>query len=182
MNTTTLPIRRIKTSLALTVLTLMSVTAAQGVAAATPPLPTGRPVPQIVQQWADAWNKADAKGMAGLFTDDGVYQDFAFEARFQGKVGVAGWVTLTVDAIPDARAVILDAFQAGDRVAVQWIFTGTPRRLGGIASTGKSFSIPVTSVFFLKQNRIQMVADYYNRAEIFQQLGLPSDAWALPGK
>ncbi|WP_216329354.1 ester cyclase [Deinococcus aestuarii] len=180
MNTTTVPTRLLKTTLALALLTLMSVTAAQGVATATPPLPTQRPVPPIVQQWADAWNKADAGGMAKLFTDDGVYQDFAFEARFQGKANVAGWVTLTVDAIPDARAVILDAFQAGDRVAVQWVFTGTTRRLGTMASTGKSFLVPVTSVFFLKGGRIQMVADYYNRAEVFQQLGLPSDAWALP--
>lgn len=178
---TTVSTRPLKTTLALTLLTLLSVTGAQGVADATPPLPTGRPVPQVVQQWADAWNKADATGMAKLFTDDGVYQDFAFEARFQGQAGVAGWVTLTVDAIPDARVVILDAFQASDRVAVQWVFSGTPRRLGALASTGKSFSVPVTSVFFLKQGRIQTVADYYNRAEVFQQLGLPSDTWAIPG-
>lgn len=175
-----MPGRQVKASLALSLLTVLSMAGAQGPTAAAPPLPTNRPVPATVQKWADAWNRADAKGMAELFTDDGVYQDFAFEARVQGKAGVAAWVTLTAAAIPDARAVILDAFQAGDRVAVQWIFSGTPLRLGAIPSTGKSFAVPVTSVFFLKQGRIQTVADYYNRAELFQQLGLPSDAWAIP--
>ncbi len=180
MNKTTFPTGPIKITLAL--LTLTGLAVAQGVTAATPPLPTQRPVPPIVQQWATAWNTADAKGMAELFTDDGVYQDFAFEARVEGKAGVAGWVTLTANAIPNARAVILDAFQTNDRVAVQWVFSGTPLRLGNIPSTGKSFSIPVTSVFFLEQGRIQTVADYYNRAEVFQQLGLPSDSWAIPGQ
>lgn len=106
-------------------------------------------MPSIVQKGADAWNNGDARGMAALFTDDGVYQDFAFGARNQGKAN-ASWVTLTVQKIPGAKAVILDAFQIGDRVAVQWVFSGTPIRLGPVESTGKSFAVPATSIFFSK--------------------------------
>lgn len=152
--------------------------AAPAITGSTPPTPTGRPVPPIVQRWMDAWNSADAGGMAALFTKEGVYQDYAFGAKVQGKDGVAGWVELTVQNIPDARGEIIDAFRVGDRAAVQWIFTGTPIRMGPVEGTGKSFSVPATSIFILKGDRIQEVRDYYNRAELFRQLGLSSDGFA----
>ncbi len=152
--------------------------AAPAITGSAPPTPTGRPVPPIVERWMDAWNQADAGGMAALFTEAGIYQDYAFGAKVQGKDGVAGWVALTVQNIPDARGEILDAFRVGDRAAVQWIFSGTPVRMGPVEGTGKSFSVPATSVFFLRGDRIEAVHDYYNRAEIFRQLGLPSDGFA----
>jgi len=145
---------------------------------ATLPTATSRPVPPIVQQWADAWNNADAAGMARLFTEDGVYQDFAFQAKNTGKDGIAGWVTLTLKSIPDAHASLLDAFQIGDRAAVQWVFSGTPVGFGDLG--GKSFSVPVSSIFELRDGKIEQVIDYYNRADLFHQLGLPSDNWAAP--
>ena len=177
MNVST-PFRNL-TLAVLTVTTLVGSSAlAQAITAATPPQPTERPVPAVVQQWMTAWNQADAEGMAALFTEDGVYQDFAFGAKIQGREGVAGWVELTVQNIPDTRGVILDAFRVGDRAAVQWVFSGTPIRMGPVEGTGESFSVPATSVFVLEGDRIRAVHDYYNRAEIFRQLGLPSDGFA----
>ncbi len=116
--------------------------------------------------------------MASLFTSDGVYQDFALQTKNTGQDGVAGWVTLTLKSIPDSHATLLDAFQIGDRAAVQWAFSGTPVGFGDLG--GKSFSVPVTSVFQLKGGKIEQVIDYYNRADIFHQLGLPSDSWVAP--
>ena len=46
-----------------------------------------RPVPEVVQRWADAWNTADAQGMAELFTENEVYQDFAFGAKIKVRRG-----------------------------------------------------------------------------------------------
>ncbi|BDP43931.1 hypothetical protein DAETH_39000 (plasmid) [Deinococcus aetherius] len=180
--TTILPRRAAQTTL-LGLLLATGMSAAQvptGPTASTVPTASGRPVPPIVQKWITAWNTGDANAMAALFTDDGVYQDYAFGAKSQGKSNVGFWVTLTVQNIPDARGEILDAFQIGDRVAVQWIFSGTPLRLGPVQGTGKSFAVPVTSVFSLKGGRIQEVADYYNRAEVFGQLGLPTDGFSFP--
>ena len=90
---------------------------------------------------------------------------------------MASWVELTVQNIPDAHGVILDAFRVGDRAAVQWIFSGTPLQMGPVEGTGKSFSVPATSIFVLEGDRIRAVHDYYNRAEVFRQLGLPSDGF-----
>lgn len=141
---------------------------------------SARPVPKIVRAWASAWNMGDAEGMARLFTADGVYEDFAFGARFQGQEGVAQWVTITSESIPDVRIDVIDAFRAGDRVAVKFVFNGTPRSLGPVPSTGKSFGVPAVSYFELRGNRIRQIGDYYNLAELLRQLGLPADALIPP--
>ena len=117
--------------------------------------------------------------MAELFTDDGVYQDYAFQAQSEGKEGVAAWVNLTAQSISDVHVEIVDAFQTGDRVAVKWVFSGTPLRLGPIESSGESFAVPAVSYFELEGEEIACVSDFYNRADLLGQLGLP-DQFAKP--
>lgn len=138
------------------------------------------PVPVTVQQWAAAWNTADAKAMTGLFTEDGIYDDHAFQVRSQGRECLETWVMMTCGNIPDAHAEVLGAFGNGNRAAVQWLFSGTPTAFGGASMTGKSFSVPVVSLFKLTGDRIQQVSDYYSLADVLRQIGLPSGPWVPP--
>ena len=138
-------------------------------------------VPRIVTAWADAWNSAEPERMAALFTHDAIYEDFAFQGSFRGKDGVAQWVSITHQGIPDAHVEIVDAFRSGNRVAVRFIFTGTPVAFGpDIPSTGESFSVPATSIFEMEGRRIHRVSDYYNLADLLRQVGLPSGPWVPP--
>ena len=93
---------------------------AQGTPTAAPPA-----APPLVERWVDTWNAHSPDQMAALFTEDGVYEDLAFEFVMRGKRGVAAWVTITLAGAPDAHAELLYAFQAGDRAAAHWIFSGT---------------------------------------------------------
>lgn len=157
---------------------------AQGVPIRPTGLPTptapARPVPEIVQKWMTAWNRADARGMAELFTADGSYENFAFQAESRGRDGIVQWVAITAQNIPDAHGRVIDAFRVGDRVAVKWIFSGTPLRLGPTGGTGASFAVPAVSYFELRGGRIRRVSDFYNVADLLRQLGLPSGAWTPP--
>lgn len=135
--------------------------------------------PRIVQRWADAWNAASPERMTALFTDDGVYEDFAFQTAFRGKPGVAMWVAITNASIRGAKVELVDAFHVGDRAAARWIFSGTDT--GAFARdlppTGKSFSLPVASLFELEGQLIRRVGDYYDLANLLRQLGLPAGAY-----
>ena len=147
---------------------------AQGTPTAAPP---------IVEQWVDAWNAHSPDQMAALFTDDGVYEDLAFEFVMQGKQGVAAWVSITLAGAPDAHAELVYAFQAGDRAAAHWIFSGTHTGAWGpdLPPTGKAFSLPVATLFELEGELIQRVGDYYNLATWLRQVGLPAGPYAPPG-
>jgi steroid delta-isomerase-like uncharacterized protein len=141
-----------------------------------------RPVPRVVREWAAAWNTGDPERMAGLFTEDGAYEDHAFQVVFRGKDGIAQWVSITTGAIDDTHVEVTEAFRSGDRIAVQWTFSGkdTAGGLGGQPPTGESFSVPAASVFEMEGNKIRRVDDYYNLADLQRQLGLPSGAYVPP--
>lgn len=133
------------------------------------------PVPRPVREWAAAWNTGDPERMAALFTKDGVYEDKAFGAVFEGKEGVAQWVSITTASIDETQVEVHYAFRKGDRIAVRWTFSGTDSAggLGGQPPTGRSFAVPAVSVFEVKGNKIERVEDYYNLADLLGQLGLP---------
>ncbi len=140
------------------------------------------PAPRAVREWAAAWNTGDAGRMAALFTEDGAYEDHAFQVEFRGRDGIAQWVEITAGSIDDARVEVHEAFRHGDRIAVEWTFSGedTAGGLAGQPPTGKSFSVPAASFFEVEGNKIRRVEDYYNLADLLRQLGLPADAWTPP--
>ncbi|BCB81176.1 hypothetical protein GCM10022251_67670 [Phytohabitans flavus] len=123
-------------------------------------------VPRLAQQWADAWNTGNAAKMGSLFTRDGVYTDHALNQSFTGPAGAAEWVHGTLEQIAAARVTITRAFRDGDNICVTWTFSGTYK------ATGKKFSVPATSVFRTKHNRIASVEDFYNLSDLLNQAGL----------
>jgi steroid delta-isomerase-like uncharacterized protein len=137
------------------------------------------PVPSIAQRWMGAWNAKDPAAMRALFTPDGRYEDLAFKISAKGPRGVATWVQISIDHIPDLHGEILDAFQAGDQVSVRWTFSGTPRRIGPVQGTGKSFRLTVFSILELNGDKIVRVADCYNLADLLQQIDIPLSDYPL---
>ncbi|MGW5251113.1 ester cyclase [Streptomyces sp. NPDC004129] len=140
-------------------------------------------IPRMVAAWAEAWNTASPQKMAAMFTEDGVYQGNAFQVTMTGHAGVATWVAITEQGIKNAHVHVVDAFGEGDKIAVRWTFSGTDT--GAFAkdrpATGKSFSVPATTVMDLKGGKIQHLTDYYNLADLLRQVGLPAGVWTPPG-
>jgi steroid delta-isomerase-like uncharacterized protein len=126
-------------------------------------------IPRLVRQWADAWNTNDPQQMAALFTRDGVYEDFAFGARFTGREGVASWVTITWTALDEVEVDVTDTFRTADRISIRWTFRGQ------IAGAPRPFAVPASSVLELRNGRIAYAGDYYNLAEVLKQSGLPPE-------
>ncbi|MDQ3694437.1 MAG: ester cyclase [Chloroflexota bacterium] len=139
-------------------------------------------MPPIVDQWLAAWNAHNPEQMAALFTEDGVYEDLAFEFVLEGRQGVATWVTITLAGAPDMRAELVYAFQAGDRAAAHWIFSGTHTGEWGpdLPPTGQPFALSVASLFELEGDLIRRVGDYYNLATFLRQVGLAAGPYTPP--
>lgn len=142
----------------------------------------GARIPHVAAAWAKAWNNADPRAMASLFAKNGVYQDNAFQVAMTGPQGAATWVDITGKSIANAHVRLVDAFQRGDRIAIRWEFSGTDT--GAFAkdrpATGKSFTVPATTIIDLKHGKIQQLTDYYNLADLLRQVGLPAGVWTPP--
>ena len=70
----------------------------------------------------NACNISNAEAMANLFTPDGSYEDFAFQIEAKTQQGVAMWVSITGQSIPDAQLKIIDVVESESSIVVKSIF------------------------------------------------------------
>jgi steroid delta-isomerase-like uncharacterized protein len=135
-------------------------------------------VPLIVQQWANAWNTANGAALAQLFTTDATYTDHAFQSSVTGQQAIAQLVAQTTQMMGPPKVTITSAFCSGDNAAVTYLFSGTFTDKAPFtppySAAGKSFSVPVETVFTLRQGLLSSDNDYYNLADILRQVGLPA--------
>lgn len=138
----------------------------------TPPLDAGSPLDaeppddaasspnersplDVVTQFNDALNRHDADALTQFITDDTVFENTGPApdgARFEGKAAVMSFWARWVAANPDASFEWEDAFAAGDKVVVRWVYhkmrNGAPWHLRGV------------DVFTVRDGRIAQKCSY----------------------
>ncbi|QXE35626.1 nuclear transport factor 2 family protein [Streptomyces sp. GMY02] len=125
--------------------------------------------PAIANAWEKAWNSEDPKRLAALFTSDARYSDHALGQTFRGRDGVAQWATVTKQFVNNANVQVNSAFADDGQVAISWTFSGH------LAGAPKPFSVPAVAILKMRGNKIVTNDDYYNRADVLSQSGLPAD-------
>ncbi|WP_456789883.1 nuclear transport factor 2 family protein [Cellulomonas sp. P5_C5] len=123
----------------------------------------------LAEQWAEAWNTQDDAALAALFTTSGTYQDHAFQTSFTGPDGVASWAQITHDGVADVHAAVDEIVATPDRAVVRWTFSGQ------LVGAPTPFAVPAVTYIEISDGKISALADYYNRADVLAQSGLPAD-------
>jgi hypothetical protein len=134
----------------------------------------GDQVPAIVRRWAAAWGTTDTRDLARMYTKDAVYTDRALNLVFRGREGVTEWETGSHQLTDNIRVEVTGGFRGHDGAVVQGVFSGH------IAGAPRPFAVPLVTVLRLRGNLIRSSDDYYNRAEILTESGLPAD-WTPTG-
>jgi steroid delta-isomerase-like uncharacterized protein len=130
-------------------------------------------IQRLLEQHYAAWSKGDVEGILACFTDDCVFEDMALQAKFEGKEGVRGFAQATFAAIPDFRWTPTIILIDGSRAGTEWRMTGTQTGdFPGIPGTGKSFSVPGSSVLEIRAGKIHQNRDYWSLATYLGQMGL----------
>ena len=90
---------------------------------------TDRDLEQLLEAFADAWNRHDIEALMSMMTDDGIFQASAGSdvtgARHEGRVAVRAAYEAVFAQYPDARWADARHFVAGHRGVSEWTFTGT---------------------------------------------------------
>jgi steroid delta-isomerase-like uncharacterized protein len=85
----------------------------------------------LLERFADAWNRHDLDALMSMMTDDCVFDASAGPQasgqRSRGPVAVRAAYAAVFDAFPDAHWAGARHFIAGDRGVSEWTFTGTRR-------------------------------------------------------
>lgn len=86
---------------------------------------------QLLEAFADAWNRHDVDALMSMMTEDGVFEASAGDQvngeRHQGQPAVRAAFEAVFAQYPDAQWAQARHFVAGDRGVSEWTFTGTMR-------------------------------------------------------
>jgi steroid delta-isomerase-like uncharacterized protein len=84
---------------------------------------------QLLDRFADAWNRHDLDALMSMMTDDCVFEasagPHANGQRSEGTQAVRAAYAAVFEAFPDAHWASPRHFIAGNRAASEWTFTGT---------------------------------------------------------
>lgn len=131
----------------------------------------------FAREWLEAWNSRDVDRILTFYAEDAVYEDVAVVSNGWGEPW-SGHETIRealvdgFEAIPDMSFENVSVSSVGDRLAVEWIMTGT--HLGdypGLPATGRSISIRGVSLIELEGDEIAWERDYYDAYLMLTQLG-----------
>ena len=129
-------------------------------------------VEKLYRKYTAAWLARDIDAVMSFFVEDCIYEDVALGALNRGKSEVRTFVQATLTAIPDFKIEPKSVFATVDRLASEWIMTGTQTGdFPGLPATGKSFSVPVASIMEFQNGKIRRNTDYWNLASFLQQVG-----------
>ena len=125
------------------------------------------PLRSVIDQYFEAWRGGMPEEVLAYFSDDVVINVMGPIGTLAGKRMVAEkWVAPTVTNYPGNIHQIKSYLEAGDQVAVQWLFTGAH------VSTGKEISIPGCSVYRVSRGLIQRGNVYFNTPQAKRDHGL----------
>ena len=98
------------------------------------PEDAGQVTAQVLQEFADAWNRHDLDAIMSFMTDDCVFEASAGPdvcgTRYVGREAVRAGFAEVWATFPDAHWGGARHFVAGERGVSEWTFTGT--RVGGM--------------------------------------------------
>ena len=127
---------------------------------------------KLYQKYIAAWLAHDTEAVVSFFAEDCVFEDVALGVFYRGKPELKAFVQANLEAIPDFKIEPKSVFATVDRLASEWIMTGTQTGdLPGFPATGKSFSVPVASIMEIQNGKIHRNTDYWNLASFLQQVG-----------
>ena len=131
-------------------------------------------VEKIVKGGHEAWNSHDPDKVVSVYTDDCVCDSVPMGVVFHGKDEVKALAKQLSTDYPDFHYEPKSWFASGNKVASEWVWTGTHKHSSNpaIPATGKRFSVRGVSILELRQGKMSRATFYWNLADLMQQLGL----------
>jgi ketosteroid isomerase-like protein len=115
------------------------------------------PLRGFIDEYFEAWGSGIPEEVLGYFSEDAVIHLMGPVGILAGKEMVADkWVIPTVANYPGNIHQIRSYLEAGDQVAVEWLFTGAH------VSTGKEINIAGCSIYWVSRGLIRRGNVYFN--------------------
>ena len=126
---------------------------------------------EVGQRFADGWSSGDPERFASLFTDNCVYEDIPLGVTARGRTEIAEHLHNWLASSSNIRMELLNQVLEGERVAVEWLYTGThDGNFEGLEPTGRQFRFRGASVFNVSGTKIRACVDYWDMSYLLRLL------------
>jgi steroid delta-isomerase-like uncharacterized protein len=133
-------------------------------------------IKHLMNQNFEAWSTNKPELIDEIFAEDGIYEDVAADYEAEGKDQIKNLIKSTLAAIPNFKVKLIQWFSSDNKLACQWIMTGTQTGdFPELKASGKSFSVSGASVAVIKDGKFVRWSDYYDMYTFLKQLGVIPD-------
>ena len=112
---------------------------------------------EVLQAFADAWNRHDLDDLMSFMTEDCIFEssagDDACGTRYEGALAVRNGYARAWADYPDARWNDASHFVIGDRGVSEWTFTGTN-------AEGRRSEVAGCDIFTFRDGKIAVKNSY----------------------
>lgn len=119
---------------------------------------------QLLDRFAEAWNRHDLDALMSMMTDDCVFEASAGPhvngQRSQGQQAVRGAFAAVFEAFHDAHWAGARHFVVGDRGVSEWTFTGT-------STDGRCVEVNGCDLFTFRDGKIAIKNSYRKNRPAF---------------
>jgi steroid delta-isomerase-like uncharacterized protein len=138
----------------------------------------------LVAEHVRCENAHDLNGVIQTFGDGARYDDEPWNAHYEGRDQVQQFYAQLMAALPDLSIEIVRQHVNDETIILEVIIRGTQRGAWrGLPATGRRIEIPLCGVYtFSADDRLAGERIYYDRALVFQQLGVLRDPQSVPGR
>lgn len=128
---------------------------------------------EVVSALYDSFNGRDFERVAALFADPCEYESIAGNHVLRTGAEVAAGLRAWATAFPDGVVAMTNVIAIGPWVVVEWHARGTQTGpLRGEPPSGRGFERRGCAVAEVDEERIVRYRDYYDRAQMYEPLGL----------
>jgi steroid delta-isomerase-like uncharacterized protein len=111
----------------------------------------------IVQQYFTHFNNHNWAAMADMYADTALFKDPSLGKGIvkQTKAQTITKYSQLQQAVPDIKDSVVQMYQAGQHITVEFISTGT-------APDGNRFTLPICTIFCIERGKITQDFTYYD--------------------
>jgi ketosteroid isomerase-like protein len=128
----------------------------------------------VVQQFADAWSRHDARALQALMTPDGRYEVVP-QGRVFGPETLPEQVSFMESLSSDFAVKLVSSLVEGERCAVEfelWGINDGPFRPFRLEPSGRPFKVRGMWLLVLEDGLIALCRAYWDLAGLLSQIGL----------
>ncbi len=128
---------------------------------------------EIAMRWMAAYNSHNPEAAAALYDEDVTNVQLPWGKSVKGREAMRATYVKVFQAFPDIAIEVENLLAEGSWVAIEWRFSGTMRgEFAGHPPTNRSFNMGGCEVFQVVDGRIRLQHGYWDKATMFDQLGL----------